>query len=522
MRFIECSGSLINRRWIISAAHCFCPLAKEQSNDCRLYNIGFNKVVPSQDGSINEANENVNMTFGSTSLTQAWGSERGVKLARLVIHPDYWEDVKQHGNPYDLALIKTDKDIYDGDGTEYVAPICLPPRGPVLHNMLEVAANNTASVRYKPEWYKKRKSPLVPFEDMDCFTNNLPWLAGYRHDTEIQSGHLKCHPGRVKDGHISSEMNIVSPTSFITGFGLLATPLNMDGSYPFTSRRQCRTNEFSPKGNIYSRCFQDSCDRHQPNPSLSDSECTTNTFLNNTDRSEVVVRNGYRQHHCYPWSPEELTQDDKYKGGWCYTNTNSTQWGWCVPGCDGELDRSVLDEDRQRLHELPVDSFVYENCSSNVDTFTEFCSGYATLTGSKRIYTFENNSLTFLRNEGRKYYFMHTKHALRPVLLKKRHTSFQGDACYGDAGGAVWKYWRFRRPDSGSRGHTQTGSEQLAVLTGVISRFEESCGTFYTGSQPFDTPANPTQHTVHSRVMAHLDWIMRETFSEPVCGASGS
>ena len=36
------------------------------------------------------------------------------------------------------------QDIYDGDGTEYVAPICLPPRGPVLHNMLEVAANNTA------------------------------------------------------------------------------------------------------------------------------------------------------------------------------------------------------------------------------------------------------------------------------------------------------------------------------------------------------------------------------------------
>ena len=34
------------------------------------------------------------------------------------------------------------------------------------------------------------------------------------------------------------------------------------------------------------------------------------------------------------------------RGGWCYTNTNSTQWGWCVPGCDGELDRSVLDEDR--------------------------------------------------------------------------------------------------------------------------------------------------------------------------------
>ena len=53
---------------------------------------------------------------------------------------------------------------------------------------------------------------------------------------------------------------------------------------------------------------------------------------------------------------------------------------------------SLIFHFRQRLHELPVDSFVYENCSSNVDTFTEFCSGYATLTGSKRIYTFENNS----------------------------------------------------------------------------------------------------------------------------------
>ena len=83
------------------------------------------------------------MTFGSTSETRTWASDRDIKLARVVIHPDYWEDVRKHGNPYDLALVKTDKDIYDDDGTDYIAPICLPPRGPVLHNMLEVAANRT-------------------------------------------------------------------------------------------------------------------------------------------------------------------------------------------------------------------------------------------------------------------------------------------------------------------------------------------------------------------------------------------
>ena len=161
------------------------------------------------------------MTFGSTSLTQAWGSERGVKLARLVIHPDYWEDVKQHGNPYDLALIKTDKvdiilemtnlhlhafSVLAGYLRWWRHGVCgahLPPApGPGApqhaggrrqqHSQVEAQgvmdhlALIKYSVRYKPEWYKKRKSPLVPFEDMDCFTNNLPWLAGYRHDTEIQ------------------------------------------------------------------------------------------------------------------------------------------------------------------------------------------------------------------------------------------------------------------------------------------------------------------------------------------------
>ena len=29
----------------------------------------------------------------------------------------------------------------------------------------------------------------------------------------------------------------------------------------------------------------------------------------------------------------------------------------------------------KNVHELPVDAFVYENCSINVDTMTEFCTG---------------------------------------------------------------------------------------------------------------------------------------------------
>jgi hypothetical protein len=50
----------------------------------------------------------------------------------------------------------------------------------------------------------------------------------------------------------------------------------------------------------------------------------------------------------------------------------------------------------------------------------------------------------------------------------RQHTSAVGDACFGDAGGSVWKMWRFRDPASPSADRPS----QLAVLTGVVSRLE--------------------------------------------------
>ena len=47
--------------------------------------------------------------------------------------------------------------------------------------------------------------------------------------------------------------------------------------------------------------------------------CTENKFTNNTERSAIVVRHfmpdypGHALYQCYPWSPEELMEDDKYK-----------------------------------------------------------------------------------------------------------------------------------------------------------------------------------------------------------------
>ena len=48
----------------------------------------------------------------------------------------------------------------------------------------------------------------------------------------------------------------------------------------------------------------------------------------------------------------------------------------------------------------------------------------------------------------------------------RQHSSYDGDTCFGDAGGSVWKYWVFRDPATGGWGQVK----KLAVLTGVISR----------------------------------------------------
>ena len=57
---------------------------------------------------------------------------------------------------------------------------------------------------------------------------------------------------------------------------------------------------------------------------------------------------------------------------------------------------------------------------------------------------------------------------LRPGSLHQvvPHNTTTEEACYGDAGGSVWKYWMFRDESSIPDNRVQ----KLAILTGVVSR----------------------------------------------------
>ena len=80
------------------------------------------------------------------------------------------------------------------------------------------------------------------------------------------------------------------------------------------------------------------------------------------------------------------------------------------------------------LRERAVDSFVYENCTSTVDTFTEFCTGHALLQGARLIYD------QIKADKGKSGFKLSHIQSRKYQDLEQQHSKIDGDICHGDAG----------------------------------------------------------------------------------------
>ena len=78
--------------------------------ECAHINKGFGKTLQGKDTTYNlELNTKLRATFGSTREAHAFSSALDIKIEKVEIHPDYWEDKMSRGQSHDVALIRTNK-----------------------------------------------------------------------------------------------------------------------------------------------------------------------------------------------------------------------------------------------------------------------------------------------------------------------------------------------------------------------------------------------------------------------------
>ena len=91
-------------------------------------------------------------------------------------------------------------------------------------------------------------------------------------------------------------------------------------------------------------------------------------------------------------------------------------------------------------------------CGEQVWRYSAATENFTLVRNEIRSWREERESESLARDWG-------TGRPLRPASAYQaaQHGAAMGDSCYGDAGGSVWKFWRFQQT-------------KLAVLTGVVSR----------------------------------------------------